>query len=154
MSTEGISRVAKYTLYAVIIICLVNIASNLIQIDLINSYFVTSELSDETFLYLAERNDIRVQAVSLIYMIILFASFFVIGRWLYLSCKMNHEMKVDKLKYSPGWCVGWHFIPFANLFKPYLALKEIYKASLQYSGMEGAKTAWHVSPVVDYMDNF
>jgi len=42
---------------------------------------------------------------------------------------MNHEMKVDKLKYSPGWCVGWHFIPFANLFKPYLALKEIYKAS-------------------------
>lgn len=33
------------------------------------------------------------------------------------------------LEYTPGWAVGWFFIPIANLFKPYQAVKEIYQAS-------------------------
>ena len=32
--------------------------------------------------------------------------------------------------FTPGWCVGWWFIPFANLSKPYYAMKEIAQASL------------------------
>jgi hypothetical protein len=34
------------------------------------------------------------------------------------------------MTYSPGWSVGWFFIPIANLFKPYFAMKEIYLATL------------------------
>jgi hypothetical protein len=33
------------------------------------------------------------------------------------------------LEYTPGWSVGWFFIPIANLFKPFQAVSEIYKAS-------------------------
>jgi hypothetical protein len=31
--------------------------------------------------------------------------------------------------YTPGWCVGWWFIPFANLVQPYRAMKEIWQHS-------------------------
>jgi hypothetical protein len=33
------------------------------------------------------------------------------------------------LKYTPGWSVGYYFIPIMNLFKPYQAMREIWKAS-------------------------
>lgn len=38
-------------------------------------------------------------------------------------------MGVLGMRHTPGWCVGWFFIPIANLFKPYQAVKEIWKAS-------------------------
>ena len=30
---------------------------------------------------------------------------------------------------SPGWAVGWYFVPFANLVKPYQGMKEAWMAS-------------------------
>jgi hypothetical protein len=30
---------------------------------------------------------------------------------------------------SPGWAVGWWFIPFANLGKPFVAVRELWRAS-------------------------
>jgi len=33
------------------------------------------------------------------------------------------------MEFTPGWAVGWFFVPFANLFKPYQAMAEIYRAS-------------------------
>src|SRR5512132_1941138 len=31
---------------------------------------------------------------------------------------------------SPGWAVGWWFIPFANLLKPFLSMHELWQASV------------------------
>jgi hypothetical protein len=36
---------------------------------------------------------------------------------------------VANLRFSPGWAVGWWFIPFANLVMPYLTVRELWKAS-------------------------
>ena len=33
------------------------------------------------------------------------------------------------MEFTPGWAVGWFFVPFANLYKPYQAMAEIYRAS-------------------------
>src|SRR5690606_28980720 len=35
----------------------------------------------------------------------------------------------EGMKISPGWAVGWYFIPIATLWKPYQAMKEIWQAS-------------------------
>jgi hypothetical protein len=32
--------------------------------------------------------------------------------------------------FTPGWCVAWWFVPFANLVKPFQAMREIHAASL------------------------
>jgi hypothetical protein len=38
------------------------------------------------------------------------------------------------LKYTPGWAVGWWFIPFANVVLPFLTMRELWKASDPQSG--------------------
>jgi len=34
-----------------------------------------------------------------------------------------------RLQFTPDWAVGWWFIPFANLVKPFQAVRELWKAS-------------------------
>ncbi len=41
---------------------------------------------------------------------------------------------------SPGWTVGWFFVPFVNLFRPYQAVKEIWAVS--QPERSGPLTAW------------
>ena len=36
---------------------------------------------------------------------------------------------VDRLRFTPGWAVGWWFVPFANLVKPFQSVRELWKAS-------------------------
>jgi hypothetical protein len=37
--------------------------------------------------------------------------------------------RLPGLKTSPGWAVGWWFIPFANLVMPYLVMREVDRRS-------------------------
>ena len=37
------------------------------------------------------------------------------------------------MEFSPGWSVGWFFVPVAGLFMPYRVLKELWKASHWHS---------------------
>lgn len=153
MNTIRITKAARYCLYALIIMSVINIMSNFMQINLMNSYFVNDEFTADVFSVLADKNDARIALINLVYSSVLLASYFIIGRWIYLSCKLNHLLGIKNLEYSTGWSVGWFFIPFANLFKPYQVLKEIYKASFKIEDWENEKVpasffAWWASWIV------
>ena len=47
-------------------------------------------------------------------------------RWIHRANKNLHVLSSEPMKFSPGWSVGWYFIPIAHLFKPYQAMKEIW----------------------------
>ena len=47
-------------------------------------------------------------------------------RWIYRANRNLHVLSSEPMAFSPGWAVGWYFIPIANLFKPYQAMKEIW----------------------------
>ncbi len=53
----------------------------------------------------------------------------VVATWLYRAHANLHDADVDGLEFTPGWAVGWYFIPFANLFKPFQAMRELWTAS-------------------------
>lgn len=53
--------------------------------------------------------------------------FFLI--WEYRSFNNLSALKARNLEYSPGWAVGWWFIPFANLVKPFQVMRELYNES-------------------------
>ena len=110
-------------------VCVINIFSNFMQINLLNDYFVKDLYSEDVYNVLAERNDSRVAIVGYLYLIFFVSSIFLIGRWFFVSTKINHLSGIKELNISPGWSVGWYFIPFANLVMPYRSLKETYKAS-------------------------
>ncbi len=49
--------------------------------------------------------------------------------WIYKAYKNLEPLQASGLSHSPGWAVGWWFIPFANLVKPFQVMKEIWVES-------------------------
>lgn len=43
---------------------------------------------------------------------------------------------------SPGWAVGWYFIPIANLWKPFQGLKEAWQTSFETDHVPGMMRLW------------
>ena len=61
-------------------------------------------------------------------------------RWNYLVSQNLAPLGFRNQQFSPGWAVGWWFIPIMQLFQPYLMMVEIWKGSYpqNYSGDAGA----------------
>ncbi len=53
----------------------------------------------------------------------------VFAMWLFGAVRNVHARGVPGLRFTPGWSVGWYFIPFANLVMPYLGVRELWNAS-------------------------
>ncbi len=53
--------------------------------------------------------------------------FFLI--WEHRAFNNLSALKARNLEFSPGWAVGWWFVPFANLIKPYQAISELWNES-------------------------
>src|SRR4029077_16520575 len=62
--------------------------------------------------------------------------------WFYRAYKNLKGWRIPGLKYSPGWAVGYFFIPILNLFRPYQIAQEIWKASDPQVPLE-AGFRWH-----------
>ena len=49
--------------------------------------------------------------------------------WEYRAFNNLSALKARNLEFSPGWAVGWWFVPFANLIKPFQAMRELWNES-------------------------
>jgi hypothetical protein len=63
--------------------------------------------------------------------------------WQHRAQANLHALRIPSLQYSPRWAVGWWLIPFANLFKPFQTVRELWKASGPSSGWPSGRT-WAV----------
>jgi hypothetical protein len=53
--------------------------------------------------------------------------FFLI--WEYRAFNNLSALNAQHLEYTPGWSVGWWFVPFANLIKPFQVMRELWNES-------------------------
>jgi hypothetical protein len=58
--------------------------------------------------------------------------------WIYRAAANAHALRPG-LSTSPPWAIGWYFVPFACLFKPFTSMKEIWRASFR-------REAWRPTP--------
>jgi hypothetical protein len=49
--------------------------------------------------------------------------------WEYRAFNNLSALGAKNLEFSPGWAVGWWFIPFLNLVKPFQVVRELYNNS-------------------------
>ncbi len=49
--------------------------------------------------------------------------------WIHRANRNACALGAIGMQFTPGSCVGWVFVPVANLLKPYQAVREIYRAS-------------------------
>ena len=67
--------------------------------------------------------------------LILIACFILVGRWIYRASANAHAVGRE-LSITPGWAVGWYFVPLANLVMPYQAMRETWDSSHESAGLE------------------
>jgi hypothetical protein len=68
---------------------------------------------------------------------------FLCLKWIYRMSLNAHALAIaPPMKISPAWGVGWFFVPFASLWKPFQGIRE----SWQVSAAAGAPD-WHLQPV-------
>ncbi|QDH34397.1 DUF4328 domain-containing protein [Porphyrobacter sp. YT40] len=74
-------------------------------------------------------------------------SIILVAMWIHRAHANLHEAGLPGLQTSPGWAVGWYFVPIANLFKPFQAMRELWHESHQTadsftSDAPGTLTLW------------
>ena len=56
-------------------------------------------------------------------------TFVLFSMWIYRAAANVVVAGVGAFSFTPGWNVGWYFIPFANLVQPFRAMRQIWNAS-------------------------
>jgi hypothetical protein len=65
--------------------------------------------------------------------------------WIYSAHANLTLLRVEGQQYSPGWAVGYFFIPFLNLIRPYQVVQEIWKGSDPETSSL-SESAWKARP--------
>jgi hypothetical protein len=88
----------------------------------------------------AQASDFRGMVIALVEFVVGILSAIAFLMWVHRSHRNLPALGARSLRFSPGWAVGWFFIPFYNLVRPYQAMKEIWHASTE-PGLELAGSA-------------
>ena len=67
-------------------------------------------------------------AFNTLNLVLYFVTAVIFLRWVYVASSNCRGFNAE-MTYSPGWAVGYYFIPVLNLFVPYLAMSEIRRVS-------------------------
>lgn len=77
----------------------------------------------------AQTYDNRQWLLAIIELSVSLSGFVLFLAWVYRVNRNARALGADWMRYSAGWSVGCFFVPFINLVMPYLALREIWRAS-------------------------
>jgi len=77
----------------------------------------------------AALGDGLVQVTSVVDLLLLLASYVVGGMWIYRAACNVRGLGARGLETTPGWAVGWYAVPIMSLFRPFMAMSEIWRAS-------------------------
>jgi len=72
--------------------------------------------------------------------------------WIHRAYRNLSPLRSQGLRFSPGWAVGWFFVPIFSLFRPFQVASEIWKASDPDTDTEDV-TAWKTaasSPIIGW----
>ncbi len=68
----------------------------------------------------------------------------LVSKWIYRANCNARALGASGMAFSPRAAVGWYFVPVANLWKPYQAMKEIWQASVSPFGWRRQPVSWLV----------
>lgn len=126
---SGMTTALKILLSVGALFAFVAIMSHWSEYDLISDIgagvFPTEEAAGQA----AAENDVRQFMIGLTQLLLFIGTGIVFLIWIYRACSNARSLTERSMKYTPGWAVGWYFIPIANLYKPYEAMKEIFELS-------------------------
>lgn len=134
----------KWALYAVAFITATSVFLSIQTHQFISNIKTGNFLSREIMISTADAIYQRQSIIATISLITFILSAILICRWIFLANRNLRTFSTKKIEFTPGWAVGWYFIPIAHLWKPYEVMKEIWNFSINHTEAERA----HNSPLI------
>jgi hypothetical protein len=75
--------------------------------------------------------------VAMLFLGALVAAAVFFGIWVHRAAKNLRGLGRHGMQFTPGWCVGWFYVPFANLVRPFRAVSELWRASTSDAESDG-----------------
>ena len=116
-----ITTALKTFLWILFGLCIISVFSNILQLNLIQSRDVN--------LVSLEMNDQRQRVIGIVQLLVYITTGILFLVWIHRANRNARALGAKDLGFTPGWSIGYYFIPILNLFRPYQAMKEIWKAS-------------------------
>jgi hypothetical protein len=92
----------------------------------------------------AQNSDRLVSLAALIHLGVFVLAAVAFLMWLYRAVANNHALGAYELRFTPGWAVGWWFVPFANLVRPLQIVAEAWRAADPSASRSTAETRSHL----------
>ena len=125
----SLARWTQYLLYAQIVITIVAVYVGLLERDLLLAFRDAGAVGQKILLPRLEESDARVALVGIVQLVIVVVGGFLILRWIHRMNWNARALGAADLEFTPGYAIGWYFVPIMAVFKPYQAMKEIWRAS-------------------------
>jgi hypothetical protein len=117
----GLTKLLKVLLGLGVAMGVVSLVSSLMQAELLNrGSFSEAE---------AQSNDSRKQIIGLLQLALYLFTAVIFGQWIVRANKNVRALGADGLRITPGWAVGYFFVPIVNMWRPYHAMKDLWRAS-------------------------
>lgn len=114
------AKLVKILLIAGFVVIVATLAGQVAELQGAISLDESAELTGGAALY---------AAVGLTDALLTFVTIIFFSMWIYRAAANIVAAGTIGFDYTPGWAVGWFFVPIANLFKPYAAMRQIWNAS-------------------------
>jgi hypothetical protein len=132
---ESRYQVVFWFFIILLVVELAMIPINLISADLMQKSTTISDVANQ----LAAMGSIE-GLIALLYIAVSLGTCISFFFWIHRAYKNLPFLGGTKLKSSPGWAIGWFFVPIAFLWKPYQVVKEIWEVSKP--GLAGDSMPW------------
>jgi len=109
---------------------LLGLGAALAVVSVLSSFMQAELLSRGSFSEAeGEANDSREMIIGLFQIAFFLFTVVIFGRWIVRANRNVRALGADGLRITPGWAVGYFFIPILCLWRPYQAMKDLWQAS-------------------------
>ncbi len=122
---SGLATILRFCLVVYMLLALIGLWSGWQQVSLLQRASSGDFISEEE----AHENDARQAGIGILQFFEFIITSIIFLRWKFLSNRNVRSFGAEGMEYTPGWSVGWYFIPIVALWKPYQAMREIFKAA-------------------------
>lgn len=125
---RAITRVLKALLWLSIAVDVIATGSGLWEFSLLLK-MQEGTLPKGEMIAAADASDLRQRIAGLTQIALMLVTTVVFARWIYILHDNKRRFGSSGLRFTPGWAIGWFFVPIANLWKPYQAMRELWQVS-------------------------
>ncbi|MBA7477747.1 hypothetical protein ES707_13161 [subsurface metagenome] len=130
-----------FFLASLVLIGIIAVSFDYLEIQLINK-IISGDFFTIEEVY---ASDNRQATIGFFYLALFVITGILFLMWIHRAHRNLPSLGNTNLKYSPGWAVGWFFVPILSWWKPYQVTTEIWKASDPTTDIKDS-TAWQKSP--------